>query len=103
MCEVETFGANPSPDGRLSVVVYSIDCGATAGFDTRAGLIPAGEGTDPQNSKQFLHVRGRHGLQVRWIDAATVEIAAFDGTKAFDGQNIVQRENFMQGVAISYR
>lgn len=103
MCEVETFGATPSPDGKLAVVVYSIDCGATVGLDTWASLIPAGGEVDPEGGGQFLHVRGRHGLRIRWIDAVTVEIAASDGADAFDTKTIIRRENSMQGVAISYR
>ncbi|HYF88123.1 DUF5412 family protein [Azospirillum sp.] len=102
-CEVESFGVTPSPNGETSVVIYSIDCGAGSRFNTRAALAPAKKEFVPGKSKQFLHVRGQHDFHVRWIDAATVEITAADAADAFGEGNIVQRENSMDGVAISYR
>ncbi|WP_434615285.1 DUF5412 family protein [Azospirillum sp. B2RO_4] len=103
MCRVDNFGETPSPDGKVAVVIYSVDCGATTGFNTRATLAPANRKFDPDGSKQFLYVRGQHDLHVRWIDAATVEITASNAAEAFGEGNVVQRESSMDGVAISYR
>ncbi|HYF88124.1 DUF5412 family protein [Azospirillum sp.] len=103
MCRVDNLGETPSPDGKVSVVIYSVDCGATTGFNTRATFAPANRKFDPDGSKQFLYVRGQHDLHVRWIDAATVEITASNAAEAFGEGNVVQRESSMDGVAISYR
>ncbi|MBF5093951.1 hypothetical protein F1643_05095 [Azospirillum sp. INR13] len=103
MCRVDNLGGRPSPDGKVSVVIYSVDCGATTGFNTRATFAPANRKFDPDGSKQFLYVRGQHDFHVRWIDAATVEITAANAAAAFGEGNIVQRENSMNGVVISYR
>ncbi|MBF5093950.1 hypothetical protein F1643_05090 [Azospirillum sp. INR13] len=103
LCEVEEFSKTPSPNGKMSVVIYSIDCGAATKFNRRASLAPANRDFDPKIGKQFLHVRGEHDFHVRWIDAATVEITASDAAAAFGEGNIVQRESAMDGVAISYR
>lgn len=102
-CEVENFGATLSPNGKASVVIYAINCGAGTRFNTRAALAPAKKDFDPEHGKQFLHVRGQHGFHVEWIDAATVEVIASDAAEAYGEGNVVQKENSVDGVAISYR
>lgn len=102
-CEIENFEAAVSPNGKMSVYIYSVDCGATTGFNTRASLAPTKKNYIPDGSKQFLYLRGQHGFRVKWIDAATVEMIASDAAEAFGEGRVVQRENAMDGVAISYR
>ncbi len=103
MCDVMKHGETLSPNGKTSVVIYSIDCGAATRFNTRASLTATGKEFNPKDDRQFLHVRGQYDIRVKWVDAATIEITVPNGAEAFDEENIVQREKMIDGISIFYK
>jgi hypothetical protein len=40
LCETEIFSELPSPSGKLTAVVYEIDCDATTGFSRQVAIVP---------------------------------------------------------------
>ncbi|HKW00131.1 MAG TPA: hypothetical protein VJN96_09910 [Vicinamibacterales bacterium] len=84
-CGNEKLAEYPSPDGKLKVIVFERDCGATTSFSTQASIVPTRAGM-PGGSGNLFIADADHGsappgdgggpeLRVRWIDEQTVELA----------------------------
>ena len=85
LCGNERLAEYPSPDGKVKVIVFERDCGATTDFSTQASIVPAsaelpsGVGNlfvaDTNHGSAPSGVGGGPELRVRWIDERTVELA----------------------------
>lgn len=61
----------PSPSGRRTAVVAEIEGDATVGF----GTVVRVDGEEAAMAHQPVRADGREGLDVRWLDAGTLEVA----------------------------
>jgi hypothetical protein len=98
-----------SPDGAMKLVVFERNCGATTDFTTQASLINAGEPLDDESGNVFIAdadhgsaPRAAHGgpqLDVRWLDATTVQLTVdprarvFHAPNQFDDVKVVHRKS----------
>lgn len=72
--ELVVYSATPSPDGRLSAVIYEMEGGATAPFNTHVSIAPKGSPFSPKKNPPFLSLNGQHELGVRWIGERAIEV-----------------------------
>jgi hypothetical protein len=80
LCANEQLSEHPSPDGKLTAVVFERDCGAATGFSTQASLLRAGEPLPNQSGNIFTADTGAGAapsgpgggpvVLVRWTDAS---------------------------------
>lgn len=93
-CGNEVAARTVSPTGKMDVVVYNRNCGATTGFNTQVSIVPAGQ--DPKGSGSVLVLDGTAPLRVNWASEAAVTLSGLGSARVFH-----KAEQF-KGVAISY-
>jgi hypothetical protein len=103
LCDLTVHKIVPSPYGKYSMVIHSIDCGAATRFNSRASLALLGREFIPERSLQFLHLRGLYNIDVKWFDEHTIEISTPGNPEAFNEPNIVWRENTLNGFSFVYK
>ena len=54
MCGNDILRSVPSPDGKLTVVVFQRDCGATTGFSTQGSVLRSGEKLPNESGMLFI-------------------------------------------------
>jgi len=93
MCGNELLHENVSPDGKMKVVVFQRDCGATTGFSTQASIIPAGDALPKKSGDVFVADTG-HGaapvgegggpeLRVQWLSNERVVLSHHVAARVF--------------------
>ena len=93
MCRNEALDERISPDGKLKVVVFQRDCGATTGFSTQASIVGAREAVPKGSGNIFIADTG-HGaapagkgagpeLRVRWMGSRRVILSHHPAAQVF--------------------
>ena len=77
--EIDTRAASPS--GKLDVVVYNRNCGATTGFNTQVSLVPSGH--DPKGSGSVLVLDGAVPLKVSWASETALTLSGLGSARVF--------------------
>lgn len=96
-CDVAIRNSTLAPDGRTAVVVFEMECGATAPFNTQASLVPAGKAFLPRKNPPFLVLDGKHSLSVTWTAPSAVRIGIPDAVTVF------KKEQSVEGVTVAYQ
>jgi hypothetical protein len=92
-----------SPDGRMKVVVFTRDCGATTGFSTQASVVPASAPLPDNGGNAYVadnnHASGGDGLalDVRWLTPDSVELSHSSQARVFKAATVVN------GIRVVYR
>jgi hypothetical protein len=92
-----------SPDGRMKVVVFTRDCGATTDFSTQASVLPASAPLPNDAGNLYIadnnHGTTGHGLAlgVRWLDRERVTLSPSSAAR------VLKAEKVVQGIRIDYR
>ena len=106
MCGNYFLHDHVSPDGKLKVVVFQRDCGATTGFSTQASLLAATKKLPNESGNIFVAIvppggaRGPGGgpnLDVRWVAPQHLVLTHDQGTVV----NLAQTQH--SGVLIEYQ
>jgi hypothetical protein len=83
-----------SPDARISMVVFTRDCGAE-GLSTQAVIMPAA-GTLEGDATGFLALEGQHIPDARWDAYGNLEVTIPEGAQ------IVHRHDEAAGITVIY-
>ena len=110
LCGTEIFTKVASPSGKLTAVVYEIDCGATTGFSRQVVIVPTPERriTAEMLPRGFFgitlgsavdsHLSLRDGLvQLRWLSEGRLDIAYPAGS------HLIRSADRSDGVDMTYR
>jgi hypothetical protein len=95
-CENETFQTVISPSGKLKVVVFNRNCGATTGFNTQVSIIPA-SGSLPYEGGNTLVLDGTVPLKVEWGSDSRLNLSGLGVAKVF------HQSRSVTSVSINYR
>ena len=71
------YNSIPSPDGKLSAVIYEMKGDATVPFNTQLSIAPVDTPFSPEKNPPFLSVNGQHDLVVRWTGERAIEVIGF--------------------------
>lgn len=94
MCGNEVKEELLSPDGKMKLVVFSRDCGATTGFSTQASLLSA-NATLP-NSPGNVFIIDDGDAAVSWENNSKISVLFLRGSHVF------KQETLVRGVTIEY-
>ncbi|MDR1276903.1 MAG: hypothetical protein LBL72_11080 [Candidatus Accumulibacter sp.] len=94
-CENEISQTVASPSGKLKVVMFNRNCGATTGFNTQVSIISA-TATLPNNAGNTLIIDGTVPLRAQWHLDSALHLAGLGSAKVF------KQENSVAGVSVSY-
>jgi len=83
LCGVTVHKIIPAPGGKLSAVVFDIDCGATTGFNTQVSIAPVGREFSPDRYPAFLRLDGRHDIALKWLGERALEVSTPFGTRVY--------------------
>jgi hypothetical protein len=72
--ELVVYSSTASPSGRLAAVIYEMEGGATAPFNTQVSIAPADRPFSPRKNPSFLSLHGQHDLAVRWVGERAIEV-----------------------------
>lgn len=105
MCGNEIAGVYPSPNGRLKVVVFERDCGATTSASTQASILEAGDELPAGSGNIYVadHAReapdgGRGGaprVSAAWSSGRAVVITR-------ESARVFKKERRYEGIDVSY-
>lgn len=95
LCENEVSQTVLSPSGKLKVLVFSRDCGATTGFNTQVSIIPSSDAL-PDDGGNALILRGEVPLKVEWRSDSSLQLNGLGSAKLF------KQEHAVAGVTIGY-
>jgi hypothetical protein len=106
LCENQTLSEHPSPDGRLNVVVFERNCGATTPFVTHVSLLDSDERLDDDDDGNVFRSDTNRGaapsgpgggpvVLVRWTDAAHLWLQHHPRARVFVAESRVR------GVAVT--
>ena len=74
ICETRIAADKASPDGKLRLVLFHRDCGATVGFNSQVSLVPAGAAFSFDAHPAFVSVSGDAGLEAHWAANGTISV-----------------------------
>lgn len=98
-CDNEVLGVFPSPDGRLSAVVFNRGCGATTGFNVQVSVVE--RGASPKgggNALDMDHTPGYPALDPpMWSGGGHLVLTIPHGARVLERRSKVGR------VEISFR
>jgi hypothetical protein len=106
-CRNSVVSEIPSPSGRVKLVVFQRDCGATTGFSTQASLLKQGEqlGSEPGNvvvadtNHGFAPSGPGGGPQIgaTWESDSALILELHPAARTFRAEHLVT------GVAVTYK
>lgn len=106
LCGNELLGQHPSPDGRLKLVVFERNCGATTGFITHVSVLKASEDLANVGGNVFVGdtnqgaaPRGPGGgpdVRVRWLSGEAAELRHHASVRVF------RAERAVNGIQVTY-
>jgi hypothetical protein len=106
MCANEVLREHSSPGGKLKVVVFQRDCGATTGFSTQASILSAEEDLPEEGGNLFVsdtnHGAAPSGpgggpeVRVGWKNARELWLSHHRNARIF------KAEREVQGISVSY-
>ena len=96
-CVIALQRAIPAPNAKNVLVVNEVDCGASTPFSTQIVLLSAGAIFSREGDPPFFVAQGRHQLAVNWIGDSQIEIAVPREVQIF------RRDNYSNGISVSYR
>jgi hypothetical protein len=97
LCANDDWKDYLSPDGRMKVVVFTRDCGATTDYSTQASVLPTAA-SRPRGVGNVFIADSAHGeapgtkgpeLAVRWLDSSTVELSHHAAARVFVAKTMV--------------
>ncbi|MBK7674704.1 MAG: hypothetical protein IPJ27_07990 [Candidatus Accumulibacter sp.] len=108
MCATTVIDQLPSPNGKLKAVVFQIDCGATADFNSHVSIVTADTDTSKKDAlpKSFFAADGNRGqapagkggpeVRLSWKDGNHLEIQHHHRVR------LIRAETISNGVTIGY-
>jgi hypothetical protein len=87
-----------SPNGKMSLVVFGRECGATVEFNTQLSIAPAGGPFSPEKNPAFFVTSGLQDVTASWLGDSAVEIAVVPGP-----DKILKREQNVGDVKVVYK
>jgi hypothetical protein len=93
-CGNEIASRTASANGKLDVVVYNRNCGATTGFNTQVSIVPTGQ--EPKGSGTVLILDGTVPLKVNWTSETSLTLFGMRSARVF------HKAKQSKGVTISY-
>jgi hypothetical protein len=100
MCGNKIQAQSPSPDGRLKLVVFSRDCGATTGFSIQASLLRAKEDLPAEAGNLFVAddsgTDPSQQLRARWDGPESLSLSYPTGLP------VIQAKKRLRGIDIRY-
>ena len=94
-CSNETISESASPDGKLKLVLFSRDCGATVPSNTQAMILAHGEKLANEKGNIFILHQGT--ANALWKDNGHILVTLDHGTRIF------KQEPSFHGIAIEYQ
>ena len=105
-CGNDVLTETKSPDGRLRVVVFQRDCGATTGFSTQVSVIASGEAFQSTQSGNVFVADTNHGeapsgpgggpvVRVEWLDPTHLRITHDKRVRVFSSATSIHGINVM--------
>lgn len=79
-CENNNIRPVPSPDGKLTAVLFRRDCGDPSKYTTHVSILPAGKEL-PDGTGNAFSAAGEPVVLVRWRDERNLVIESGDGTR----------------------
>jgi hypothetical protein len=95
LCANEVSRSVISPSGKLKVVVFGRNCGATTGVNTQVSIIPVSQ-LLPEQGGNSLILDGAIELKVEWKSDSVLHIRGIGSSRVF------KQGGSVQGVSISY-
>ena len=95
MCGSQLLHALESPNGKLKVVSYLYDCGATTDFSTQVSILRTGESIE--SSGNVFVSKGKNNIRFRWSSASELIIGNTKGLETY------KQEKEFDGVSITYK
>lgn len=96
-CDTDAKGTTPSPDGKRTVVMFAVNCGATVPFNTQLSISPIDRRFSRDDSPAFLILDGEHKLPVVWTGDRSIVIDLPKDARVF------RSERRVNDVTIEYR
>jgi len=106
MCRNEIISEIPSPEGKLKVVVFQRDCGATTGFSTQVSILSGNQLLENEGGNLFISDTdhgaapsgpgGGPALAVTWQNENSVRMSYHQKTRVF------KQESTVGGASVSY-
>jgi hypothetical protein len=94
-CVNEVSKELASPDGKMKIILFSRDCGATTGFNTQATVLDANESLPDSGGNAFIIDHGE--ASVSWQNDSSVLVLFDRDVRVF------KKEVSARGVAFEYR
>jgi hypothetical protein len=89
-CKTVVLNTIPSPDGSISIVVFSKQCAAAVPYSTQASVAPAGVAFSAEKIPAFFIVAGTPAVSARWLAGNKVEMNVTPaGGKVFRSQQSI--------------
>ncbi|MCV2356926.1 hypothetical protein LNV09_22520 [Paucibacter sp. B2R-40] len=95
LCGNDSSSSIVSPSGKLKVVVFSRDCGATTGFNTQLSIVQANAELPNEGGNTFI-ANGTVPLRIQWQSDSRLSISGVQG------QKVLKQEALVGGVAVTY-
>ena len=89
LCDVPVTSAKPDPSGRLSAVVFEVNCGPIPPLNTHVSLVPNGRTFSRKRNVDFLVLDESHNLKIQWTGESTLDIRLPPLAKEFKRQTQV--------------
>jgi len=93
LCGNADFREYPSPDRAMKVVVFTRDCGATTDFSTQLSVLRGADSMPGGIGNAFVadsnHGQASTAVDVRWLDARTVEVYHSAHARVFKAETSV--------------
>lgn len=113
LCAETLISGSPSPNKKIKVVVFQIDCGATTGFNTHVSIIPINnsplkKSKDFFKPKVFFSADTDHGkapskkkqgpeIKLHWKSDTNLEVKSHINARVFHS------EKSSSGVTVKYK
>lgn len=100
MCATTIFDQSPSPSGKLTAVLYEIDCGATTGFNRHISIVSVDtdlKKKNPNLGTSPFALRGDPNVKMRWPNSDQLEI------QYPESASVIRAEGKSKGVLLDYK
>ena len=74
VCRIPVTSVTPSPNGRLSAVVFEVYCGPTPPLNTHVSLVPGDRAFSRKRNADFLVLGGSHNPETQWKGESALDI-----------------------------
>jgi hypothetical protein len=95
-CKPAVHEQSISPDGAMIAVLFEMECGATAGFNTQVAVLPKNEASSLEQHSAFLVLAGREQVSLQWLNRQELVV------RTRKGVNVFKQEQPNYGVTARY-